>query len=344
MKRAKALAKRALASWERFWFAPFSTSTLAVVRMAFALVVLAFGISLGRDLFAFFGPEGIVTRQPRVPGPAGSGIWGPLGIASSETAVVAVYIVLLVAAFFLLVGFGTRVAAVLVFLGLLAFGRRNPLVFNSGDGLLRVISFYLTLAPCGASFSVDRWLKARRKKQDFWEFPRRAAWPLRLLQVQTSVLYIATVWAKVRGTTWNDGTALSYAFRIEYLERFPLPGFLTASPVTINLLTYGTLAIELSLGILVWKRRLRPWVLGAGVLLHVLIDYRLRVGFFSYGLFVLYLAFLPGATTDRWLLRLRRRPGARLEEPEPFVEEVGVIDEQPSPVTNRPAVQRPVAT
>ena len=337
--------QRALAAWQRFWFAPLSTSTLAVVRIAFALVVLAHTISLGHDLLAFFGPEGIVTRQPDMPGPAGKGLWGLLGIASGETAVVVVYVVLLVASVFLLLGLGTRLAAVLVFVGVLAFARRNPLVFNSGDGLLRVISFYLTLAPCGASFSVDRWLKARRRKLNFWEFPLRAAWPVRLLQVQTSVLYLATVWAKARGTTWNDGTALSYAFRIEYLERFPLPAFLTGSVITINLLTYATLAIELSLGILVWKRRLRPWVLGAGVLLHLLIEYRLRVGFFSWGLFVLYLAFVPPATTDRWLLRLRRRPRARRAEPEQSVEDLpGPVDEQPSPVTAHPAVQPPLAT
>jgi hypothetical protein len=29
-------------------------------------------------------------------------------------------------------------------------------VFNSGDGLLRVIAFYMMLAPSGASLSLDR--------------------------------------------------------------------------------------------------------------------------------------------------------------------------------------------
>lgn len=313
--------KGALAAWQGFWFAPLSTSTLALVRIAFALVLLAFTVSLGHDLMPFFGSDGLLPKHPEFSSPGARGTWGPLQIFSGDLALIVVYGVLLAAALCLLVGFGTRIAAALAFLGLLAFSRRNPFVFNSGDALLRVISFYLVLAPSGASLSIDRWLKARRRGIEFWEFPRRAAWPLRLIQVQTCILYLATAWAKVRAPAWNDGTALSYAFRIEFLDRFPFPSFMTDSPIVVNLLTYGTLAIELGVALLVWNRRLRPWVLCWGVALHLLIEYRIRVGFFSYGIFVLYLAFIPPETMDRWLLRLRDRLRHRRAKPEAGQEE-----------------------
>lgn len=298
---------RLTTAWQRFWFAPESTSTLAVVRIGFALVVLAFTVSLGHDLLTFFGSKGVLPRHPKFPSPNGTGSWGLLGIARSDTAVVVVYVVMLAATLCLFVGFGTRIAAILVFMGLLSFTRRNPFVFNSGDSLLRVIAFYMSLAPSGASLSLDRLLKVRRRKLDFWAFPARAPWPRRLIQVQTTILYVTTVWAKTRGSTWHEGTALSYAFRVEYLDRFPLPSFVTDSLLVTNLLTYGTLAIELAVGLLVWNRRLRPWVLLCGVALHLLIDYRIRVGFFSYGVFVLYLAFIPPETMDRWLYAFRER-------------------------------------
>ena len=51
----------------------------------------------------------------------------------------------------------TRLAAVVVFVGIVSLERRNPFVFNSGDGLLKVIAFYMMLAPSGASLSLDRW-------------------------------------------------------------------------------------------------------------------------------------------------------------------------------------------
>jgi hypothetical protein len=204
----------------------------------------------------------------------------------------------------LVVGYRTRAAALLVFLGLLAFQRRDPWVFDSGDGLLRVIALYLALAPSGAALSLDR---ARRARDRFWEFPARAPWALRLMQVQLSVLYLATAWTKLRGTTWNDGTAVSYALRVGDLERFPIPHFVTDSVLVANLMTYGTLAIEIAIGVLVWNRRARPWVLGLGVALHLGIDYSMRVGFFTAAMFVLYLAFVPSDTAARFVLSVRER-------------------------------------
>jgi hypothetical protein len=132
--------------------------------------------------------------------------------------------------------------------------------------------------------------------------------------VQVSILYLAAVWAKVRGVTWNDGTAVSYAFRIDDIARFPVPGFVTDSLVLANLLTYGTLAVELSIGILVWNRVLRPWVLLLGIGLHLGIDYAVRVGFFSYAVLVAYIAFIPPESAHSFILATRDRV-ARLTLP-----------------------------
>ena len=153
--------------------------------------------------------------------------------------------VLTLASLCLIVGQDTRVAAVVVFVGVLSLERRNPFVFNAGDGLIRVIAFYLMFAPSGESLSLDRWRHARKT---FWEFPARAPWALRLMQVQLSILYLASVWAKLAGETWNDGTAVSYAVRLEDLQRFEPPAALATSELVSNLLTYGTIAIEASLG------------------------------------------------------------------------------------------------
>jgi hypothetical protein len=164
------------------------------------------------------------------------------------------------------------------------------------------------LAPSGAALSLDRRLAVRRGRVDPGDVPLRAPWVLRLLQIQLSILYLSAVWFKVGGETWRDGTAVSYALRIENLQRFPLPDALTTSELASNVLTFGTLAIELSLGLLVWNRRLRPWILLAGVSLHLGIDYAIRVGFFSYAILVLYIAFIPPETMDRWLGALRAAP------------------------------------
>jgi hypothetical protein len=85
----------------------------------------------------------------------------------------------------------------------------------------------------------------------------------------------------------------------------------------VNLLTYGTLATEVAIGVLVWNRALRPYVLTLGVVMHLCIDIALRVGFFSYGLLVLYLAFLPPEAVSARLTTLTRRVSARTAQSRP---------------------------
>jgi hypothetical protein len=301
-------------AWQRFWFEPEETSTLALVRIAFGAVVLAWTLTLTNDAYDFFSGSGVLP-SPDWEGEAGAA-WGLLDVFEGRLAVALLLGALLLASVCLIVGQYTRLAAVVVFLGLLSLERRNPFVFNSGDGLLRVIAFYMMLAPSGASLSLDRW---RREPGSFWEFPRRAPWALRLMQVQLSVLYLSSVWAKLPGETWNDGTALSYALRLEDLARFELPLSITDSELIVNVLTYGTLAIEAAIGILVWNRTLRPWVLALGVGLHVGIDLTVRVGFFSYALFVLYIAFLPPDAVSARLLAWRDRISVWLDRPRPKV-------------------------
>jgi hypothetical protein len=291
---------RVARAWERFWFEPEPTSTLAFVRIAFGLVALAWALALLADFSAWFGGDGIL---PRHPAPV-RGTWGPLDVVGGDAAAAVCLVVLALASACVVVGYRTRAAAALVFLGLLAFQRRDPFVFDSGDALLRITALFVALSPAGASLSLDR---ARRARERFWEFPARAPWALRLMQVQLSVLYVATAWTKLRGTTWNDGTAVSYSLRLDDLERFPVPHFVTDSLLLANLMTYGTLAIELAIGVLVWNRRARPWVLGLGVALHLGIEYSIRVGFFTLALLVLYLAFVPSDTAARVALAVRDR-------------------------------------
>lgn len=299
---------RALQAWERFWFAPQPTSTLALFRIAFGLLALAWTLLLAPDLLTFFSRDGIVPRQPdylfELPW-----VWGLLGGAPGDPVVVALFCVLVVACVCVLVGFRTRLASAVVFVGVVSFERRNPFVFNAGDALIRLMALYLALAPAGASLSVDRLRTARDR---FWEFPERAPWALRLVQIQLSVIYISTVWQKLRGDTWPDGTAVSYALRQEDLLRLELPTALTGSPAVSATLTYGTLAVELAVGVLIWNRRARPFVVVPAILLHLLVDVTLAAALISAAMLTALVAFVPPETAGRLIADLRRRGSPRL--------------------------------
>jgi uncharacterized membrane protein YphA (DoxX/SURF4 family) len=286
-------------AWQQFWFRPEPTSTVAVVRIVYSLLVLAWATTLSFDAATFFSPSGILPERPRPPGS-----WSVLDLMGSDAAVALLIALLIWAAACLLVGFHTRLAAVVVFVAMVSLHRRNPYVFQAGDNLLRSFSFYFLFVPAGAALSVDRWRRARER---FWEFPARSVWGLRLIQVQLSVLYLFSSWEKVRGTTWNNGTAVSFALRIDELTRLELPASFTESLLVSNVLTFGTLAIEAALVLLVWNRRARPWVLAAGVALHQFIEVTMRVGFFSLVVFLYYLAFVPPDTMRDKLTAIRDR-------------------------------------
>jgi hypothetical protein len=313
---------RVVAAWQHFWFDPQETSTLAIFRIAFGLVALGWTATLEPNLATFYGPHGIVPRQL----PDGPGAWGVLDIWHGSAAVAVLFAVTLVAALALTLGFFSRFAAMLVWIGIVSFEHRNSLISNSGDGLVRNLAFFCMLAPSGESLSIDRLLKNRER---FWEFPARAPWAIRLIQLQISIGYLTAVWDKSGNVLWRAGTAVSYSLRIQDIHRFATPSFVTNSVIITELFSYGTIVTELSLAIFIWNKTLRPWILPMGVLLHLSIDFWVLVGFFSYAMFCGYIAFTPPETASRYILVTRDRV-RRIRARPPVANPAGGLPPQPA--------------
>ena len=280
----------AVESWRTFWFRSQPAYTLGLVRIAFAAVALGWTVSLLPDLDELFGPHGIAPQQP-----GGSFQWGLFAIWNSDRALLIGWAVLLVSSLALMIGWHSRLAALGVFVLILSFEHRNPWVWNSGDLLVRLEALFLALSPCGAALSLDQ----RRRTGIFWSAQQRPQWPVRLMQLQLSLIYLASALSKVNGSAWPEGTAVSYALRLQDMLLIPTPHWFANNALLMNAVTWGTLAVELSVGILVWNRRLRPWVLAAGVVMHTMIMIAIAVGFFSVAMFVLYLAFVQPETAQR---------------------------------------------
>ena len=144
---------------------------------------------------------------------------------------------------------------------------------------------------------------------------------MRFLQLEVAVGYALSAWAKARGGRWQDGTALGLALRIEDLQRFAAPEWLFDQRLLLQGLTWATLAFEASFIVLVWNRRLRPWVLGVGVAFHLGIDVLFDIGFFSYAILLTYLAFVPPEVADRVIARLHKGGNAPSGESVPLAVE-----------------------
>ncbi|MBV9350903.1 MAG: HTTM domain-containing protein [Mycobacterium sp.] len=280
----------AVQAWRTFWFRPQPAYTLGLVRIAFGAVAIGWAFSLLFDLHQLFGPHGVEPQQP-----GGAFRWGIFAIWTGDRALTIGWAVLLVSSIALTLGWHTRLAALAVFVLIFSFEYRNPWVFNSGDLAMRIEALFLALSPCGAALSLDQ----ARSSGKFWSAQQRPCWPVRLMQVQLSLIYFASVQAKLNGNAWPQGTAVSYALRLQDMVLLPVPHWLSNSALLMNAATWATIALELSIAILVWNRRLRPWVLAAGVVMHTMIMITIAVGFFTLAVFVLYLAFVPPETVER---------------------------------------------
>ncbi len=294
--------------WDAFWFEPRPTSTLALFRIVYGLVVFLWALAYLGDARSLLTSGGVLPEHPDVRILRG----GLLQVSTSDVAAVAAVAGLALVGLLLSLGVMTRAMSILNFVLLLSIARRNPDVINSGDSLLRHFGFFLMFAPAGASLSWDRW---RKHRETFWEVPWRAPWAHRLIQIQVSFLYLFSTYAKAQGPDWVGGTALAEVWRAGDLARFDVPLPIYDSLLMSNLASYATMLTELALAVLIWNRRARPYVIAAGLLLHLGIEVTLAVGFFSMVACTGYLAFVPEERASEVIAWIRdrmarsRRPG-----------------------------------
>jgi hypothetical protein len=216
--------------------------------------------------------------------------------------------VCLMSAVFLTIGFLTRFNSIFTFVCLASLHQRNFYILHAGDTLLRVMGFFLMFAPAGMSFSVDRLWRIWRGKEGY-EIQPRSPWAMRMMQIQTSMLYFSTFYAKTVGHEWIDGTALYFTTRLAEFRRFPIPAL---NAWIFKLATWSVLFVEFSLAVLVWIREFRYWILLLGLCLHLSIEYSMNVPLFQWIILAGYVMFIDPADLSRASAWLRQRVAKRL--------------------------------
>lgn len=284
------MSLRSLArAWNEFFFAPRSPLPVCLFRILFGLLALADFILLRPDWLAWFGTHGLLTMDTMHKLEPGTRI-DLFTLLPSDAWVQAFFWFAITAAVCVAAGFLTRISTVALFLCLVSINERALYAMNAGDSLLRVTGFWLIFAPAGAALSLDRLLRLRRGKEGPEILPR-PAWAQRMIQIQVSLLYLATFWQKTQGATWMDGTALFYVYHLNQFQRFPMPGIFQ-DLTFIKLETWLTLALEFALGVLIWFKELRYPLLAAGVALHLSLEYSMNIPLFQWIILATYVTFI----------------------------------------------------
>lgn len=281
-----------VAGWNAFFFHPVDLRICSAIRIAFASLLLVNFALLGPDLFRWFGSQG-VTRDMRLEEYLPPGSWSVLTwLPPTDTALATAYGVALLQAALLLVGLGTRLQAIGCFVWLVSFQNRNPMLWDGEDTVFRLIAGLLVFMPCGAAWSLDRLIE--RHFAPTVTRPREGvAWALKLLQLQMAIIFFATFVMKLQGVAWQDGVALYYVARLdEFFPRFPVPTAIFDQLWVVRLMTWGTLAIELAVPLLVWFRETRRTALVLALLFHLVCDYSMNLFLFHWIMLTGWLAFV----------------------------------------------------
>jgi hypothetical protein len=192
-----------------------------------------------------------------------------------------------------------------VFLCVVSIQQRALLITHGGDKFPRAAGFFLMFAPAGAALSLDRVIRVRTKREGRDVEPR-APWAQRMIQFQLALLYFTSFWWKLKGHAWLDGTALYYVIHLREIHQFPLPSWLQNAAI-LKMGSWLTLALEFSLGTLIWWKRFRYYLLAAGLLFHLCLEYALNFPMFQWDILAAYVLFIdPRDLTRAWDAILRR--------------------------------------
>ncbi|QDV65009.1 HTTM domain-containing protein [Crateriforma conspicua] len=297
------------AAWDRFWFCGRTGETLAVIRIATGVMLLYSHLVLAKDLMSFVGPDAWidnVTAKQLHDGAFGVSDWARSYLWHIDNASLlwAHQALAITASALMAVGFLSRLTVPLAwFLNLMYVHRLTGALFGL-DQIMTYSAMYLSLAPCGAVWSVDAWLRRQGK----WSAKMRDRWlpanrsyvstnvATRLFQIHVCVIYLFGGLAKARGEMWWDGTAVWFAVANYEYQSWDMT-WMGRYPRLFSLLTHTTLFWEVFYCALVWPRLTRPIVLAMAVAVHGGIALFLGMITFGVMMIVANMIFVP---PDLW--------------------------------------------
>jgi len=111
--------------------------------------------------------------------------------------------------------------------------------------------------------------------------------------IQISILYLVAGTHKLLGNAWPDGEALLITLA---LDEFTLPWIqenLKQNTWFLKLGTWISLGYQISFPLLIWVKRVRPWLLSIGLIFHLSIAFIVGVTDFGLILVCVYAIFIP---------------------------------------------------
>jgi uncharacterized membrane protein YphA (DoxX/SURF4 family) len=190
--------------WNQFWFKSIDARQYAALRIAFGGLSVVYLLGLLPYVETQFSGLGWLRDIQQIAVQNG-GSWSLFFIQAGAQATTLAYAIVwmgIIAAFMLMIGWQSRLAATITWLVWVSLWNRNPLLLDGDDAILKLMCFYLMLSSCGNCWSVDACLQIKPQQV--------SVWPLRLIQFQIALIYFVSGWVKFHSPEWLDGTIMQY--------------------------------------------------------------------------------------------------------------------------------------
>jgi HTTM domain len=290
--------------WNEFFFREQSPVPIALFRIVYGMLVIGTLWLLRPDWFNWYGTHAWLSLPTALRLEPGLRMNLFLIIPQSDAWINALFWIILSSTVLLTFGLFTRINSILVFICLNSIQQRNLYITHGGDTFLRLAGFFLIFAPAGAALSLDRLIRIRRGKESS-RIQLRSPWAQRMIQLQLSLMYLTAFLLKIQGATWLHGTALFYAYHLEELKRFPIPAWFF-HPIVLKLGSWSALALEFSLGVLIWVKEFRYVLLALGLLFHLWLEYSLNIPLFQWDILSAYILFIDSDDLSDFVSSFRR--------------------------------------
>lgn len=298
MKFFKDQISQIFKTWDWFWFDSKSNEqlfSLSIFRICFSSVLFFFYITRAFDVDFFYSDNGIMPIAYRSTQEYYKFHPTFLSYFASAQTIQIFHCFFLLCIFSLLIGFQTRISAILTYVLHLMFTNRNISVMFGVDMISTFYFLYLCFANCSAYFSIDSLLKKSNKSQSVIS---HIAW--RLMQIQLCVIYAYSGLEKLKGTRWWDGSAIWDVLSMGTMQRWDL-SFVAHVPILLSVAVYVVLFWEVYFPVLIWLPKFRLPMLFYGFVMHLGIFLFMNLPSFGFMMISLYLLFLREGEI-RWIL------------------------------------------
>jgi len=307
--------------WQDFWFKPQSPLPVAVFRIAFGCSFLTGVLTqYGHDFLVFFGQNPVLSRANFI------AYWQFKDLLINIFDFVprtnqwhlAVFAAMGITSVMMIFGLFTRFSCFMTFIFFASVSNQYPFLCNAGDDMQRLVLFLLPFTRAGDALSIDSILGKPREKwyRAFFMPPLAAPWAQRMLQLQISLAYVSTGLLKLNSDVWFYGNGLNYGSRLADFSKFAIPHLLDHR-FTLYFLNWGTIALELVLGTLIWISEFTNWLILIGVAFHLGIDWTMNIPIFEFCFITMYILFIKPEDlykVFRWFNSLYRYLNLKLKK------------------------------